>query len=205
MRHRRTGDRQRQSVEALALSLPRRAFRTVSWREGSNAPLSGRFAALRVRAAQGDRLRQEEWLLIECPKAKTSQRDTSYPICRQARDERNWSVRSRRAGGSNAIIRTSSRSSAWITTKDVVGGGFIITPRSALLLTVFWLPNAWVGRIKKNRPNAGNLPCPRMTARAGRPMRAQRHVVDSIATLRWTIAVEIAVRLLRKMSPHLRI
>lgn len=46
------------------------------------------------------------------------------------------------------------------------------------------------GRIKKNRPNAGNLPCPRMTARGGRPTRAQRHVVDSIAPLRWTIAVE---------------
>ncbi|WP_223214333.1 MULTISPECIES: IS701 family transposase [Xanthomonas] len=67
IRHRRTADRQPQSVEALAQSLPRRAFRTVSWREGSNAPLSGRFAALRVRAAQGDRLRQEEWLLIEWP------------------------------------------------------------------------------------------------------------------------------------------
>ncbi|MFA0925341.1 transposase, partial [Xanthomonas fragariae] len=62
VRHRRTADHQPQSVQALALSLPSRAFRTVAWREGSNAPLSGRFAAVRVRAAQGDRLRQEEWL-----------------------------------------------------------------------------------------------------------------------------------------------
>ncbi|PPU67759.1 hypothetical protein XcuCFBP2542_19160, partial [Xanthomonas cucurbitae] len=92
-----------------------------------------------------------------------------------------------------------------ITTKGAVGGGFIITPRYALLLTGFWLLSACVERIKKNRHNARNLPYPKITARAGRPMRAQRHVVDSIATLRWTIAVEIAVTLLGTMSPHLRI
>jgi SRSO17 transposase len=55
-------------VEALALSLDSRAYRTVTWREGSNGALSGRFAARRVRAAHGDRLREEEWLLIEWPK-----------------------------------------------------------------------------------------------------------------------------------------
>ena len=76
VRHRRTADHQPQSVQALALSLPSRAFRTVAWREGSNAPLSGRFAAVRVRAAQGDRLRQEEWLLIEWPKGQD--RPTRY-------------------------------------------------------------------------------------------------------------------------------
>ncbi|MFA0925331.1 IS701 family transposase, partial [Xanthomonas fragariae] len=35
-----------------------------------------RFAAVRVRAAQGDRLRQEEWLLIEWPKGQD--RPTRY-------------------------------------------------------------------------------------------------------------------------------
>lgn len=70
VRHRRTPDRQPASVEVLALSLPARTFRTVRWREGTNTPLCGRFAAVRVRAAQGDRLRQEEWLLIEWPKGE---------------------------------------------------------------------------------------------------------------------------------------
>ncbi|MBB3105295.1 SRSO17 transposase [Azomonas macrocytogenes] len=70
VRHRCSADRQPVSVEALALSLQARAFRTVSWREGSNALLSGRFAAVRVRAAQGDRLREEQWLLIEWPKGE---------------------------------------------------------------------------------------------------------------------------------------
>ena len=66
---RRTARRQPMSVKALALSLPAQAFHTISWREGTNEPLSGRFAALRVRHAGGNagraRLRPLEWLLIE--------------------------------------------------------------------------------------------------------------------------------------------
>ncbi len=68
---RRTAELQPTSVKALALSLPTKAFQTVTWREGSNSPLSGRFAALRVRHAGGNagkaRLRPLQWLLIEWP------------------------------------------------------------------------------------------------------------------------------------------
>jgi SRSO17 transposase len=68
---RRTARRQPMSVKALALSLPAQAFHTISWREGTNELLSGRFAALRVRHAGGNvgkaRLRPLEWLLIEWP------------------------------------------------------------------------------------------------------------------------------------------
>jgi len=59
------------SVKALAMSLPSQAFQTITWREGTNAPLSGRFAAVWVRHAGGNvgkaRLRPEQWLLIEWP------------------------------------------------------------------------------------------------------------------------------------------
>lgn len=51
----------------LARSLPARGFRTVTWRAGTHGALSSRFAALRVRAAQDNRARPEEWLLIEWP------------------------------------------------------------------------------------------------------------------------------------------
>jgi SRSO17 transposase len=68
---RRTAELQPVSVKALAMSLPARAFQTITWREGTNAPLSGRFAALRVRHAGGNagkaRLRPLQWLLIEWP------------------------------------------------------------------------------------------------------------------------------------------
>ena len=69
---RRTPELQPVSVKALAMSLPARAFKTITWRDGTNAPLSGRFAALRVRHAGGNtgkaRLRPLQWLLIEWPK-----------------------------------------------------------------------------------------------------------------------------------------
>jgi SRSO17 transposase len=67
----RSPEHQPVSVKDLALSLPRRAWRTVTWREGSRAELASRFAARRVRPAHRDTLRSEpwpeEWLLIEWP------------------------------------------------------------------------------------------------------------------------------------------
>jgi SRSO17 transposase len=68
---RRTARLQPLSVKALALSLPEQEFQRITWREGTNEPLSGRFAALRVRHAGGNagkaRLRPLQWLLIEWP------------------------------------------------------------------------------------------------------------------------------------------
>jgi hypothetical protein len=55
----------------VALSLPKEAWQTVAWREGSAERLSSRFARQRVRAAHRDtelsQPRAEEWLLIEWP------------------------------------------------------------------------------------------------------------------------------------------
>jgi SRSO17 transposase len=62
------------SAKALALGLPNKAFRRVTWREGSNTKLASRFAAVRVRPAQGDTSRSEpraeEGCLIEWPKGE---------------------------------------------------------------------------------------------------------------------------------------
>jgi len=57
-------------VRELAQALPAASYRTVTWREGTNAPLSSRFARVRVRAAHANRPREEEWLLIEWPKGE---------------------------------------------------------------------------------------------------------------------------------------
>src|SRR5207344_3651407 len=72
----RRDDRHRPvSVKALALSLPKRAWRTIEWREGAAEPLLSRFARLRVRTAHRDywlaESRPEEWLLIEWPKGES--------------------------------------------------------------------------------------------------------------------------------------
>jgi SRSO17 transposase len=59
-------------VKGLAETLTPQRWRTVEWREGSNATLSSRFAAVRVRAAHRDEEglrapRAQQWLLIEWP------------------------------------------------------------------------------------------------------------------------------------------
>jgi len=71
---RRDAKHQPISVKDLALNLPSRAWRKVTWREGAAAPLSSRFARVRVRVAHRDyKLTEpypEEWLLIEWPKGE---------------------------------------------------------------------------------------------------------------------------------------
>ena len=63
------------SVKELALTLPPRRWREVSWREGTRHQLVSRFAALQVRPAHRDywrsEPRSEEWLLVEWPREKS--------------------------------------------------------------------------------------------------------------------------------------
>lgn len=69
---RRDAEHQPITVKDLALSLPAKAWRTLTWREGTNEPLKSRFARVRIRIARRDFNRSEpwpeEWLLIEWPK-----------------------------------------------------------------------------------------------------------------------------------------
>jgi SRSO17 transposase len=62
------------SARKLAKELPETAWHKVTWREGSKAPLTSRFAAVRVRPAHRDywraTLRAEEWCLIEWPEGE---------------------------------------------------------------------------------------------------------------------------------------
>jgi SRSO17 transposase len=69
-RLRRTARHQPISVLDLARALPAASWHIVQWREGTNTALTSRFARVRCRAAQGDRARAEEWLLIEWPRGE---------------------------------------------------------------------------------------------------------------------------------------
>jgi SRSO17 transposase len=62
----------RMSVKALAQSLPKHAWRTITWREGTNEQLRSRFARVQVRTAPIRRAaeRAEETLLIEWPEGE---------------------------------------------------------------------------------------------------------------------------------------
>jgi SRSO17 transposase len=73
-RVRRDPDHTPLSAKDLAKALPREAWQIVSWREGTNATLISRFAAVRVRPAHRDHLRHEpwpeEWFLMEWPEGE---------------------------------------------------------------------------------------------------------------------------------------
>jgi len=61
------------SAKELALGLPKRAWRTIRWREGSADWLSSRFARVRVGVGHNQlipELLSQEWLLIEWPEGE---------------------------------------------------------------------------------------------------------------------------------------
>src|SRR6266852_5496282 len=61
------------SAKEVALGLPKQAWRTVKWREGSAEWLSSRFARVRVSVGHNKRIPEKlspEWLLIEWPEGE---------------------------------------------------------------------------------------------------------------------------------------
>jgi len=64
------GDAEPVTTAELAKSLSKRAWRTIGWRDGTNARLTSRFARVRVRAAgEGTSSDEpEEWLIVEAEK-----------------------------------------------------------------------------------------------------------------------------------------
>jgi hypothetical protein len=104
------------------MALPQEAWRTVSWREGSNAELSSRFAMVRVR-----------------------------PPHRPTPRSNNWSSSPRCVGESSATIRNSSKSSASRITRDEVGRDFITTPLCASPLMASLSPSASAKEAQKKR------------------------------------------------------
>lgn len=73
-RVRRSADHQPVTARELAQGLPKEAWRTLRWREGTRGTMSSRFAAVRARPAHQDTLRSEarpvEWLLVEWPEGE---------------------------------------------------------------------------------------------------------------------------------------
>jgi len=71
-----------------AVSLPARSWRSITWREGSNAALCSRFAAVRVRCASGNtghyRLQPEQWLLTQWPEAQAEPENITSQTCPKA-------------------------------------------------------------------------------------------------------------------------
>ena len=199
---RRTRARQPVSVKDLAHALPTRAFQTISWRQGTNEALSGRFAAVRVRHAGGNigkaRLRPEQWLLIEWPAGdadplkyylSTLPDDIALnDLVAQAhmrwRIERDYQDLKQELGLGHYEGR-GWRGFHHHATLSIAAYGFLVTERIAAGKSA---------GAKKTSPSAKFLRFPRITSLAA-AQRAQRHVSDSITTIRYQLSFQLIERL----------
>ena len=182
------------------MALKPRQWKNIAWREGTNLALTSRFAAVRVRCAHRDYWRSEpraqEWLLIEWPKGdaeplkyflSTLPADTSiHELDRVAklrwRIERDYQELKQEFGLDHFEGR-SWRGFHHHATLSIAAYGFLLVERFAypkkLCNTRFW---------------ARSLPYPQTSGPAA-PLRRQRHVPDSIATLRLELAATLIARL----------
>ena len=198
------------SAKTLAKDLPDTAWHVVTWREGSKAPLTSRFAAVRVRPAHRDywraALRAEEWCLIEWPEGE--KRPTKYWLSTLPEDTvlSDLLIWRNCAGALSGIIRNSSRRSAWGTMRDAAGAAFIITPRCASRLMASWFPNGagFPPQSPSAPPSAQRLDYPKVTSLVAAPVRPERHVAHSIATIRAELIYALARKLPRCPCCHRR-
>ena len=193
---RRDADHQPVSVKALAMGLPASDYRLINWRAGSNTDLSSRFAAVRVRAAHRDHwraeLRDEEWLLVEWSEGQsepdkyilsTLPADTSLERL-VAVTKMRWRIERDYQDLKQEFGLADYEGRGWRgfhhhATLCIAAYGFLVAERLRHKDT------------KKTPYSARNLPYPKVTCR-GAARRAQRHVPNSISTLRWISAQTLA-------------
>jgi SRSO17 transposase len=181
----------------LAETLPKKGWRKITWRDGTNTPLASRFQRVRVRAAgEGTTdAEPEEWLLIEWPEGEKeptkfwlSTLAEATPLSRMVDITmmRHAEGVLRHDGASSAITTNSNKKSALDISKDVAGEGFITTPRCASPLMDSSSPKEAIFPPADLDPeiSSRNLPFPRVTDPEAPPLRPERHVPNSIATMR---------------------
>jgi SRSO17 transposase len=187
------------SVKTLALELPPDRYQHVTWREGTQDALTSRFATVRVRPAHRDDRREhpraEEWLLIEWPDdeaeptkyglstlpAETSLERLVFVAKMRWRIERDYQELKQEFGLAQYEGRH-WRGFHHHATLCIAAYGYLIHRR------LTQRPSQPPVRDQKR------LPYPPFTSPdAGG--RYQRHVPDSIASLRALIARDIARRL----------
>lgn len=178
------------SAKALAKSLPSDAWQIVTWREGTNTTLTSRFAAVRVRLAHRDywlsEPHAEEWLMIEWPDDEMeptrywlSSLEPNTPLQvlvghakLRWRIERDYQDMKQELGLGHYEVR-GWRGFHHHATLCIAAYAFLVSERS-----LFPPPDAGLRRSYRN------LPYPKVTNPADLPMRTERHVADSIATIR---------------------
>ena len=186
------------SAKQLAIELAADAWQPITWRDGSNAPLTSRFARLRVRPAHDDTKRNEpaaeEWLLIEWPEGasepdhcwlSTLPSDIAFERMVDLtklrwRIERDYLELKQEVGlghyegrGWRGFHYHASLSSNLC----IAAYGFLVSEKATIPPQDLLAPGA-----------AGDLPFPQVIDAEELPLRSQRHVPNSIATLRIRLA-----------------
>lgn len=185
-------------VRALAEQLVSDAWQRVAWREGTAEILRSRFAALRIRPAHGDARRSvpqpEEWLLSEWPDGEAqptrfwlSTLPADTPIDRLVYLAKlRWLI--------ERDYLELKQEIGLGTTRGAAGAAFIIMRPCASPPTDSW----WQSGPRfppRPAPPAGwsrRLAFPIVIDPAAPPLRTERHVPTSIATLRRRIAHALA-------------
>jgi SRSO17 transposase len=115
---------------AAASILADAPWRSITWRRGTKGRLSARFAAVRVRVADGPRSALATWVPNTCPARKSGwsanvvpaeSRNTICQTCRLTRQSKRSPLPSRRGGSASRRISSSRKSSASTTSKDAHG------------------------------------------------------------------------------------
>ena len=168
----------------LAKSLSKRAWRTIGWRDGTNARLVSRFARVRVRAADEGTTSEEpeEWLIVEWPKGEkeptkfwlsTLAEDISFEhmidiTMMRLRIERDYQELKQEVGLGH-FERRSWRGFHHHATMCIAAYGFLVAERGA------FPPSAPRSRYVSEKPALPQGYRPR-----GSPLRPERHVAHSI-------------------------
>src|SRR4249920_1152120 len=191
------------SVKALALRQPKSAWQTISWRDGTAAPLASRFVCLRVRPAHRDekltKPRPEEWLLIEWPEGEKE--PTKYWLSTlpeniefaalvdvaklRWRIERDYQELKQEVGLGHFEGR-GWRGFHNHATLRVAAHGFLVSRGRRLPPRDLVPPGC-----------SRNLPLPPVTDPEAPPIRPERHIPNSIATMRRRLVIALTRRLSR--------
>ena len=188
---RRDGKHQPISVKKLAFGLPSKAWRKITWREATAEPLSSRFARVRVRAAHRDywlaESRPEEWLLIEWPEGEEA--PTKY-----------WFSTLPANIAFHQLVGTAKL--RWRIERDYqeLEAGAASTITANAVHRGLWIPDLRAGDDSPPQERvppscSKKLQFPKLTAQGGPPLRPERHVPNSIATIRRRLSAALVAML----------
>ena len=177
------------SAKELAQTLPESAWHTVTWREGTKASLTSRFAAVRVRPAHRDYWRSaprpEEWFLIEWPAGESE--PTKYWLSTLPQDTPLGDLVDQ-AKLRWRIERDYQELKQEIGLGHFEGRGWRGFHHHATLSsqpTGSWSPSGADSPLRATlQRSSKRLRYPKVIDPAAPPLRPERHVVNSIATIR---------------------